>query len=783
MAINIPIVSSFNDKGLKQAQSQFQKFGSSIKKGLRVAGLAAAAVVAIGMVGARFAKMAEEAAVANNRLDQIAQSMGIFGDQTTAVTDRLKAYADANKFILGADDEVIKSTQAKLLTFKNLAITADVAGGAFDRATQVAFDMAAVFGGDGSSNAVKLGKALQDPIKGVSALTRVGVTFTDQEKEFISTLVESGNTLKAQEFILSAIEAQVGGTAEATATASTKMSIAFGEMGEAIGTAVLPMFEAFANSMVDLTPTVEGFFATLTDPTTEVGQSWLSMSASIVQFGQTLGIVFGAIDSSGIFKGLLDILETVFIGLSQITWVAGDAGKTIGMLLSGDFAGAGKQITSFFDRYNGFVDKLYKDIDDTAAQMAASAEKLANLKVPSPQMEKFEGSKGQASAKKAGQKTAKTFMTGVEMELARQKAKLDKILADFAEATPVKDEWTELGSVLGNQIIGGLSKSIEKVGSFIGNKSIRAFKEIYKKAAALQDAFVARTQFQTKLKEDIMSMFDFQNIKNGLGGIIKQFKDQVEQTKKFRDNLIELQKLGLSGDLFRKIAESQDFDAAAELVKGGAGAVGEINSLYGQLQGFSNEIATVSGNALYNLGVDSATGFVRTLEEGFVSLKSLADLEKQKAQVIAAQNAAAALTPFNSGLNPDQIKAIQKKAAEDYQYYLGRFVDPITGQRREGILRGPLQNAQLRTNLDQYFLGGGQMNGDVSNQLAYLGLGRGSQIAAERAAREQARAERYGRSVTVNVNGGISTSAQIGQSVVDAIRAYERSSGQVFASA
>ena len=51
MAINIPIVSSFNNRGLTQAQSQFQKFGSSIKRGLRVAAIAAAAALAVGAVG------------------------------------------------------------------------------------------------------------------------------------------------------------------------------------------------------------------------------------------------------------------------------------------------------------------------------------------------------------------------------------------------------------------------------------------------------------------------------------------------------------------------------------------------------------------------------------------------------------------------------------------------------------------------------------------------------------------------------------------------------------
>jgi hypothetical protein len=169
------------------------------------------------------------------------------------VTDRLKAFADQTMKATAVDDELIKSTQAKLLTFKNLAKTADETGGAMDRATLAAIDLAAAGFGSAETNATQLGKALQDPVKGITALARAGVTFTEQEKEKIKALVESGNMLQAQDMILSAIETQVGGTAEATATGSAKMNVAFGEMSEAIGKNLLPLFQT-------MVPLVTGFF-------------------------------------------------------------------------------------------------------------------------------------------------------------------------------------------------------------------------------------------------------------------------------------------------------------------------------------------------------------------------------------------------------------------------------------------------------------------------------------------------------------------------------------------
>jgi phage-related minor tail protein len=63
-------------------------------------------------------------------------------------------------------------------------------------------DMSVALGTDASGSAIQLGKALNDPIKGVAALQKVGVSFTESQKEQIKTLVETGDTLGAQKIIL-----------------------------------------------------------------------------------------------------------------------------------------------------------------------------------------------------------------------------------------------------------------------------------------------------------------------------------------------------------------------------------------------------------------------------------------------------------------------------------------------------------------------------------------------------------------------------------------------------
>jgi hypothetical protein len=161
-------------------------------------------------------------------------------------TQRVSAYAESLEKTVAIDADIIKATQTKLATFSNLTKTVDEAGGAFDRATLAAIDMAAAGFGSADSNAVQLGKALQDPIKGIAALAKSGVTFTEQEKDKIEALVESGNLLEAQNIILKAVEGQVGGTAAASASSFDKMKFALAGVSDTFGDMLLPVIDKLA---------------------------------------------------------------------------------------------------------------------------------------------------------------------------------------------------------------------------------------------------------------------------------------------------------------------------------------------------------------------------------------------------------------------------------------------------------------------------------------------------------------------------------------------------------
>jgi hypothetical protein len=329
LVLNVEILGEFKKltaatQGAQSSLAGLQKKATGVAKGIgRVVG-------ALG-IGLGFAAMvrgfkdviaaAEESRVADQRIDAIAESMNEFGTQTQKVTQRIKDYAQQQSLLVGVDDEVIKATQAKLLTFRNLTKTAGTLGGAFDRATKAAIDMAAAGFGTAESNATQLGKALQDPIKGITALNRAGITFTADQKELIKSLVESGEVLKAQDLILTEIESQVGGTAEATVTASQKMNIAFGEIQESLGQAVLPLFEKLASWFIRVLPDIQRFIAAMINAfdNPQVKAAFESLGKSLGNLGESLAKLFGITagpEANG-FVSFFVVLAQILDGIVQ----------------------------------------------------------------------------------------------------------------------------------------------------------------------------------------------------------------------------------------------------------------------------------------------------------------------------------------------------------------------------------------------------------------------------------------------------------------------------------
>jgi hypothetical protein len=223
MAIKIPIISEYDKRGQDAAETGLGKLGKSAKKLAKIGAAAFAAVGAGALVmGKQLIDAGERAATSNARIEQITKSMGQFEGATDQVTDRLVKLAEKTARLVGVDQNLIKEGQALLLTFKSVSADADKVGGVFDRATQAAIDLAAAGFGSVETNAIQLGKALEDPIKGLAALGKSGVTFTAEQKELIKTLVETGDVAEAQEIILKQLKCRSAAQRKQPLTHQTK---------------------------------------------------------------------------------------------------------------------------------------------------------------------------------------------------------------------------------------------------------------------------------------------------------------------------------------------------------------------------------------------------------------------------------------------------------------------------------------------------------------------------------------------------------------------------------
>lgn len=131
-------------------------------------------------------------------------------------------------------DEAIISAQSLLLTFTRIR------GDVFTQATKAVLDMATAMGGDLKGAAIQLGKALNAPAEGLTALTRVGVTFSDAEQKLIKDMVAAGHEAEAQKRILQELQTEFGGSAEAARNtlggALRHLSNAWGDLFEVTST-------------------------------------------------------------------------------------------------------------------------------------------------------------------------------------------------------------------------------------------------------------------------------------------------------------------------------------------------------------------------------------------------------------------------------------------------------------------------------------------------------------------------------------------------------------------
>lgn len=233
-------------RNMKSGGKMLAAFGAAVVGAALVAGRALADFVGDSL------KAAEESLAVQRRFEQMAIQSKLFGTETKKVTDRIAEYARAQSFATGVDDEAILSAASRVLAFRKVAKSAGEVNGVFDRTIAISQDVAAALAGTGDSFgkletiAPRVAKALDNPAKNLSSLARIGVQFTDQEKNKIIALQETEGLLAAQNFLLEQLEIRYGGTALAGAKATEQIQMMFEDIQEQIGTELLPAVKVIA---------------------------------------------------------------------------------------------------------------------------------------------------------------------------------------------------------------------------------------------------------------------------------------------------------------------------------------------------------------------------------------------------------------------------------------------------------------------------------------------------------------------------------------------------------
>jgi hypothetical protein len=210
---------------MQQLTGDFANFGKTVEKqggflekfkataaGVFTGNLMTQGLMAIqGAIGGAI-KDAQEYEVLLNKTAAVIKSTG---NAAGISAEGLRQHASALEKISAVDENMILNGENVIATFTNIRNVAGEGNDIFNQTTTAALDLSVALGQDMQSSAIQLGKALNDPIKGVTALQRVGVTFDAQQKESIKTMVEAGNVMGAQKIILAEMSKEFGGAAAA----------------------------------------------------------------------------------------------------------------------------------------------------------------------------------------------------------------------------------------------------------------------------------------------------------------------------------------------------------------------------------------------------------------------------------------------------------------------------------------------------------------------------------------------------------------------------------------
>lgn len=329
------------DRGSSKAANALKTFAKVAAVALAAATVGA---VAFGVSAVKAFTESENAMAQTNAV--LKSTAGVAGVTAKTVTDLANSLQKQTRY----SDESIRSAENMLLTFTNIGKKT------FPDATKAVLDMSTAMGTDLQSTAIQVGKALQDPVRGATALQRVGVRLSESQKTLIQNLVNAGDAAGAQAIILKELQTEFGGSAVAAGqTFAGQLDILknqLGEVQEGMGLLILkgitPLVSGFVSlfekaggaegvvasikaTMDSIIPTLQQWWSNIRNVATQIGDYlgpkiealWHTITENVIpaviNFAQAFGPAAGAglVGLIGLATDGLNIFMTVIAPVIQ----------------------------------------------------------------------------------------------------------------------------------------------------------------------------------------------------------------------------------------------------------------------------------------------------------------------------------------------------------------------------------------------------------------------------------------------------------------------------------
>ena len=560
MAINVPIITSFNGKGAEAAIKEFKNLTkASDKAAFAINKMAVPAALAFGAIVTGGYKAAQAASDFN---ETVSKSGIIFGEASTEI----KAFADTAAASLGLSKQAALDASATMGTFGKSAglAGADLSNFSIEM-VKLSGDLASFHNANPADVALALGAALRgeaEPIRKFGVLLNDAAVKAQAMKmglyDGTGALDAQAKVLATQKIILQQTSDAQGDFARTSDGAANQQRILAAQVDNAkvaIGQAFLPILETVLPILVN--------FATA------IGNN----TGEFVAFVAVIGTISGAIVLAKAAMMLWKAASIITMGVNYAlatSFTAVQVSTGIGIIAVVAGVAAFAAYTKKMNAARKESDLLNQQTLITAGTIGATGALMGPLGFIGPQL--------------------------TTEQLKEAYANFEKVKDGAGAATKANYDYAK-------SLKEGLQDALKDANS------------------ALDDAKKALTDYADTVAQGLLDAFSFKDAKEAGkktgGGFLSGLRDQVKGIKDYSNDIQHALNLGLSQDSLKEVLSAGSEAGAAiakELVLGGKTAIDETNALVDSANMAAQKVGLNAATAWYTVGVDQAQKTVEGLQ-------------------------------------------------------------------------------------------------------------------------------------------------------------------------